>query len=102
MGVVLVENAIGGLLHLFGDDHHLCTIATMKNEALVIEAALQAGADIMGIYAREFTVEEKEDKSPLTEADKKAHNTISSYLEKTAFPILSEEGKHMDFSDRKG
>jgi 3'(2'), 5'-bisphosphate nucleotidase len=31
--------------------------------------ARKAGAAIMGVYARDFSVWEKEDKSPLTEAD---------------------------------
>ncbi len=32
--------------------------------------AREAGDAIMSVYAREFSVEEKDDKSPLTEADK--------------------------------
>jgi len=72
----------------------------MKYESLAIEAALKAGDEIMKIYSREFSVEEKEDKSPLTQADKNAHEVIKSYLDKTGIPVLSEEGRQMDFAER--
>jgi 3'(2'), 5'-bisphosphate nucleotidase len=55
--------------------------------------ALDAGAAIMSVYARDFSIEEKEDKSPLTEADKAAQDVIMAGL--TALPedipVLSEE-----------
>lgn len=73
----------------------------MKFETLLIEASLKAGEEILAVYNREFSVEEKEDKSPLTEADKRSHLAIMSFLEKTDIPVLSEEGKHMDYSERK-
>lgn len=73
----------------------------MKFEHLIIEAALRAGGEILQVYAREFSVEEKEDKSPLTEADMKSHLAIKAYLDKTGIPTLSEEGKQMDYSVRK-
>lgn len=55
--------------------------------------ALKAGDAIMAIYAREFSVEEKADKSPLTEADQAAHQVIVAGLQAlpVATPILSEE-----------
>lgn len=55
--------------------------------------AREAGAAIMGIYARDFSVWEKEDKSPLTEADAAAHEVITRRLERLqpSLPILSEE-----------
>lgn len=74
----------------------------MNFEAVVIESTLQAGAEILTVYSREFTVEEKDDKSPLTEADRKAHLKIKSYFDKTGIPILSEEGKQMSYDERKG
>ena len=73
----------------------------MKFERLLIEASLKAGEEIMKVYARDFDVETKEDRSPLTEADKNSHLAIIAYLEKTGLPILSEEGKHMDYAGRK-
>ncbi|WP_286902372.1 3'(2'),5'-bisphosphate nucleotidase CysQ [Vreelandella sedimenti] len=55
--------------------------------------AREAGDAIMSVYAREFSVEEKDDKSPLTEADKAAHNVIMRGLQAlpVQIPILSEE-----------
>ncbi len=47
----------------------------------------------MAVYAREFTVEHKEDHSPLTVADQRAHAAITSALSDTGLPVLSEEGK---------
>ncbi|MDN6323711.1 MAG: 3'(2'),5'-bisphosphate nucleotidase CysQ, partial [Halomonas sp.] len=38
--------------------------------------AYEAGDAIMSIYACDFSVEKKADKSPLTEADKAAHTII--------------------------
>jgi 3'-phosphoadenosine 5'-phosphosulfate (PAPS) 3'-phosphatase len=61
--------------------------------------AREAGAAIMGVYARDFSVWEKEDKSPLTEADAAAHEVTTRRLERLqlALPILSEEAAG-DFS----
>lgn len=71
---------------------------------LAIRAAIEAGEGIMTIYTdpnSDFGIERKSDNSPLTVADKKSHEIIMSYLEKTEFPILSEEGKHMPYVERK-
>ena len=67
----------------------------------IINAALKGGEEILEVYNSDFAVEHKDDKSPLTEADKRAHLAIVAVLEITGIPILSEEGKHMDFSERK-
>ncbi|WFM69982.1 3'(2'),5'-bisphosphate nucleotidase CysQ [Halomonas sp. CKK8] len=55
--------------------------------------ALDAGQAIMAVYARDFSIEEKEDKSPLTEADKAAHDVIDKELNALpgGIPVLSEE-----------
>jgi len=66
-----------------------------------IEASLKAGEVIMQVYNMAFDVEIKDDKSPLTEADKKANDIINSYLIPTGIPIISEENKQIDFSERK-
>jgi 3'(2'), 5'-bisphosphate nucleotidase len=68
------------------------------------QAALEAGAEIMKIYtdpAQDFGVEKKSDNSPLTLADKAAHLCILRYLDETGIPILSEEGQHLPFEERK-
>ncbi|WP_298756439.1 3'(2'),5'-bisphosphate nucleotidase CysQ [uncultured Psychroserpens sp.] len=72
-----------------------------KNLQTAIEACLSAGKVIMNVYDTTFDVEYKDDKSPLTEADKRANDVINSYLEPTSIPIISEENKQTDFSVRK-
>ncbi len=67
-----------------------------------IAAALKAGEEIIDVYNNEdFGVEMKSDNSPLTNADKRAHAVIIKALEKTGYPVLSEEGKNIDFEERK-
>ncbi len=66
-----------------------------------IEAAKEAGKVILEVYnSSDFSIEIKGDDSPLTKADKLAHNVICSFLEKTPFPILSEEGRDIPFEQR--
>jgi 3'(2'), 5'-bisphosphate nucleotidase len=72
-----------------------------KNLEVAIEACLKAGEVIMEVYDTVFDVEYKDDKSPLTEADKKANEVINSFLEPTLIPIISEENKQTDYSVRK-
>ena len=67
---------------------------------IAIQATMAASDKIMEIYSRDFSVEEKEDKSPLTEADTAAHLIIKAHLDETAYPILSEEGKIIDYKER--
>lgn len=66
-----------------------------------IVASLKAGKKIMEVYASDFDVETKEDESPLTIADKKANAIIESYLINTEIPIISEETKLLEYSERK-
>jgi len=68
---------------------------------LTIEAALRAGDAIMEVYLSAFAVEHKEDKSPLTLADKNAHAVIHEMLSKTSIPVLSEEGNMISYEERK-
>nr|WP_321233978.1 3'(2'),5'-bisphosphate nucleotidase CysQ [uncultured Psychroserpens sp.] len=72
-----------------------------KNIITAIEASLKAGEVIMEVYNTAFDVEFKEDKSPLTVADKRANDIINSFLKPTSIPIISEENKQIDFSVRK-
>jgi len=72
------------------------------NLKIAVQAAVHGGDEIMKIYQLEdLGVEYKEDDSPLTLADKKCNDIIISYLENTEFPIISEEIKQLDFSERK-
>jgi len=66
-----------------------------------IEAAFAAGREILAVYGTDFTPEQKADKSPLTEADKRAHLAIARVLERTGLPILSEEGKEVGTEERQ-
>jgi 3'(2'), 5'-bisphosphate nucleotidase len=75
-------------------------------EAAAIQASLEAGKKIMEVYERpDFTelVEYKDDRSPLTLADKKSHEVISSILFKSFpdIPMISEEGKDISYDTRK-
>ena len=66
-----------------------------------INASIEGGHAIMKVYASEFSVEHKEDKSPLTLADKNCNEVIESFLKNTNIPILSEEGAKIPYSVRK-
>ena len=72
-----------------------------KNLSIAIEAAQKAGEEILKVYDSDFSVEKKEDKSPLTLADKNSHEIIFSILSQTKIPVLSEEGKDIPFNERK-
>ncbi|MEE4196211.1 MAG: 3'(2'),5'-bisphosphate nucleotidase CysQ [Bacteroidales bacterium] len=66
-----------------------------------IEAAYQAGKEILRVYHTEdFEVQTKWDNSPLTLADKQAHKIILNILKSTHIPVLSEEGKSIPFEER--
>ena len=69
----------------------------------IVEVAKEAGEAIMEIYQKDFDVEYKDDSSPLTEADKRAHAIIASRLGEMYpdIPILSEEGKSIPYHERK-
>ncbi|PRY66016.1 3'(2'),5'-bisphosphate nucleotidase CysQ [Halomonas ventosae] len=66
-------------------------LSTLLNDVHTI--AQEAGEAIMAVYARDFSIEEKDDKSPLTEADKAAHDVIVKGLNALPgeIPVLSEE-----------
>ncbi|MEM6516363.1 MAG: 3'(2'),5'-bisphosphate nucleotidase CysQ [Bacteroidota bacterium] len=72
-----------------------------KQLQTAIKAALKAGEVIMQVYDTAFEVEMKDDKSPLTEADKKANDVINSFLVPTKIPIISEENKQTEYTTRK-
>lgn len=66
-----------------------------------IQAALTASKEIMEVYGEPIEVFSKADSSPLTEADKRAHRVIEKALSLTQLPILSEEGKDIDYAIRR-
>ena len=66
-----------------------------------IGAALKAGEAILKVYASDFDVETKADRSPLTLADKASHQIIKSSLKHHGLPAISEEGLDIDFEKRR-
>jgi 3'(2'), 5'-bisphosphate nucleotidase len=69
---------------------------------LAIKAAILAGKEILDVYYHsDFGLELKADNSPLTLADKRAHQVIFDCLSKTNIPILSEEGRTIPYAERK-
>ena len=67
-----------------------------------LSAALNAGKTVSEVYkGADFEVEQKEDETPLTLADRKAHQVIKSHLQKSEYPLLSEEGKDIPYNERK-
>lgn len=69
--------------------------------AKALFAALEAGAAALEVYEQEFDVEEKSDHSPLTLADRRAHDIISARLEDTGIFLLSEEGRDVAYEERR-
>lgn len=67
-----------------------------------VNAAVQAGAEIMRIYKHnDYDVSLKSDSTPITVADRMAHNRIKESLGDTCIPILSEEGREMLYDERR-
>lgn len=68
----------------------------------IINAVSRAGKAILEIYeSGDFGVEMKSDESPLTRADKAANDILVETLEQFEIPILSEEGKNIEYTERK-
>lgn len=67
------------------------------------QLAEEAGRAIMQIYATDYAVQHKEDRTPLTEADLAAHNIIDAGLRRLlpAVPILSEESAKIPYAERR-
>jgi len=65
--------------------------------------ARQAGKKILDIYNSDYTVEHKEDNTPLTTADLAADKIIQTELKILTpdIPVLTEESEHIPFSTRK-
>jgi 3'(2'), 5'-bisphosphate nucleotidase len=76
---------------------HDCLFAALR-------AAKAAGAAILAVYRGEFDVEYKEDHSPLTLADRRAHTVIKEHLagddRLKGIPLLSEEGRSIPYEVR--
>ncbi len=79
-------------MEIFEEDHLLL---------MAIKASVRAGETILKHYDSSYSIEYKSDNSPLTTADKEAHNSIIRDLGSTSLPILSEEGKNIVYDKRK-
>jgi 3'(2'), 5'-bisphosphate nucleotidase len=77
------------------------------DSAAVLEAlcsiAREAGAAILDVYGRDIAVELKDDRSPLTAADRAAHAVISGELAalRPKLPLLSEESAPHEHAERR-
>ena len=60
---------------------------------IAVNAAIEAGNEILQVYSKDFSSDVKSDDSPITEADLKSNKIIKNMLTKTGFYILSEEDK---------
>lgn len=86
-----------------------CGLNKPENELMMVNllysaiiASIEAGKKIIEIYnSGNFDVEFKSDNSPLTLADKASHEIIQDSLSKTGIPVFSEEGKALEFEQRK-
>ena len=66
-----------------------------------VGASIEGGHAIMDIYDSNFSIEHKEDNTPLTLADTTCHEKIIDRLQRTNIPILSEEGSEINYQERK-
>ncbi len=67
-----------------------------------LQAALAAGAAALEVYdSPGAEVSYKEDRSPLTLADRRAHAILERELRTTELPVLSEEGREIPWAERR-
>lgn len=69
---------------------------------IIVKASIEAGAEILKIYDQDdFGIQQKNDASPITLADKNANAVINKHLKPTEIPIISEENNIAEFEERK-
>lgn len=70
----------------------------------IVEIAGLAGKAILEVYEKDFSVDYKDDQSPITEADRRAHDIILEGLQALpdVLPVLSEEGEQPSLEERQG
>lgn len=75
----------------------------MEHLEFLADLSKKAGKAILEVYETDFDVQKKADRSPLTEADTRSHQIISRALRDAYpdIPVLSEEGKEIDYAERK-
>jgi 3'(2'), 5'-bisphosphate nucleotidase len=85
----------------FCHDCGLHVSSAMKDDLLTIARA--AGRAILEVYESDFAVEHKDDRSPLTEADRRANGVILEGLRRLdpGIPVISEEIKNLPYEERR-
>lgn len=70
---------------------------------LVMEIAREAGAEVLAVYDGDFLVETKDDRSPLTEADRQSNAVILRRLAEhyPGIPCISEETRTVPYEVRQ-
>ncbi|MCB1205908.1 MAG: 3'(2'),5'-bisphosphate nucleotidase CysQ, partial [Verrucomicrobiae bacterium] len=65
--------------------------------------ARSAGAAILEVYGTEFSVDTKDDSSPLTEADRRSNAVILEGLTRLYpdIPVISEEARTLPYEERR-
>lgn len=73
------------------------------NIEAINQIARAAGREILDVYGTEFTVDVKDDQSPLTEADRRGNAVIVTALKEQYpdIPIISEETSTVSYGERK-
>ncbi len=73
------------------------------NIEAIKQIARDAGREILDVYGTAFTVDVKEDQSPLTEADRRGNVVIVNALTEQYpdIPIISEETSTVSYGERK-
>jgi len=76
---------------------------TLPDIQHINQIARDAGDAILQVYAQDFEVEEKADRSPLTQADMASHRLIEAALGQLTpeIPVLSEESASIPYAQRK-
>jgi 3'(2'), 5'-bisphosphate nucleotidase len=69
---------------------------------IALRATARAFPEILSVYRGSFSVDTKADHSPITEADRRSNQVITEELSQNSpYPILSEEGGSIPFSERR-
>jgi len=77
-------------------------ILVQNNLSQLLKLALDAGKAILEVYSTSFSVELKDDHSPLTLADKRSNDILCKGLGNIGgIPIMSEEMKQLPYEERK-
>jgi 3'(2'), 5'-bisphosphate nucleotidase len=69
----------------------------------IINIVKEASKEVLSVYnSKDYGILTKEDKTPLTIADRKSHNIIFNHLRRMVshIPVLSEEGKNIPYEKR--